>query len=190
MYQLFPISVIQSFNFPDRYIRHRDNLLYIEAVSTSSERADASFIVNGSLPDADPTPKSLQSVHSGLCIDVSAVSTANGANIQQWQCNGGGNQQWLAQANGNYINLVAQHSGKCLDVTDLSTLTGANIQQWECNGVEGQQWTKEVYGDGSFRLRSRLSSLCVDISGYSNSNGGNLIQWTCHDGANQRWTEM
>lgn len=180
----------QSFNFPDRYLRHRDNLLYIESVETSADRADASFVVHGSLPGGNETTSSLQSVHSGLCVDVANVSTANGANVQQWQCNGGGNQQWTAQASNGYITLVAQHSGKCLDVSGLSSAPGANIQQWECNGVSGQQWTKEPVGDGSYRLRSRLSGLCLDILGYSTSNGGDLIQWTCHDGENQRWLDL
>jgi hypothetical protein len=33
-------------------------------------------------------------VQSGLCLDVSAASTANGALAQLWTCNGGSNQQW------------------------------------------------------------------------------------------------
>ena len=28
------------------------------------------------------------------CLDVSAASTANGANIQEWQCNGSGAQNF------------------------------------------------------------------------------------------------
>jgi hypothetical protein len=33
-------------------------------------------------------------VHSGLCLDVSGASTANGALVQLWTCHGGSNQQW------------------------------------------------------------------------------------------------
>jgi hypothetical protein len=33
-------------------------------------------------------------VQSGLCLDVSGASTANGAKVQLWTCNNGGNQQW------------------------------------------------------------------------------------------------
>lgn len=30
----------------------------------------------------------LISVHSGKCLDISGNSTANGAKVQQWDCNG------------------------------------------------------------------------------------------------------
>lgn len=33
----------ESLNFPGRYLRHRDNLLYIQPMSTSTDRADATF---------------------------------------------------------------------------------------------------------------------------------------------------
>ncbi|MEV0325841.1 RICIN domain-containing protein [Micromonospora echinospora] len=33
-------------------------------------------------------------VQSGLCLDVSGGSTANGAPVQLWSCNNGSNQQW------------------------------------------------------------------------------------------------
>ena len=33
-------------------------------------------------------------VQSGLCLDVTNASTANGAPVQLWPCTGGGNQKW------------------------------------------------------------------------------------------------
>ncbi|MBS2966867.1 RICIN domain-containing protein, partial [Actinocrinis puniceicyclus] len=33
-------------------------------------------------------------VQSGLCLDVTGASTANGALVELWTCNGGSNQQW------------------------------------------------------------------------------------------------
>jgi Ricin-type beta-trefoil lectin domain-like len=35
-------------------------------------------------------------VPSGLCLDVSGASTADGALIDLWTCNGQANQQWTA----------------------------------------------------------------------------------------------
>jgi Ricin-type beta-trefoil lectin domain-like len=32
--------------------------------------------------------------HSGKCLDIAGVSTADGANVQQWSCYGGNNQRW------------------------------------------------------------------------------------------------
>ena len=31
---------------------------------------------------------------SGLCLDMTGASTANGALVELWSCNGGSNQQW------------------------------------------------------------------------------------------------
>jgi hypothetical protein len=36
--------------------------------------------------------------HSGKCMDVTGASTANGAGIQQWTCNGGNQQKWTLQS--------------------------------------------------------------------------------------------
>jgi arabinan endo-1,5-alpha-L-arabinosidase len=36
-----------------------------------------------------------RNVHSGQCLEVYGASTANGAAMNQWPCNGGANQQWL-----------------------------------------------------------------------------------------------
>jgi hypothetical protein len=33
-------------------------------------------------------------VQSGLCLDVTGASTANGALVELWTCNGQSNQQW------------------------------------------------------------------------------------------------
>ena len=56
--------------------------------------------------------------HSGKCLDVSAASLVNGANVQQWACNGGDNQRWkLVSMGDGYNELVAKHSGKCADVS-------------------------------------------------------------------------
>jgi hypothetical protein len=78
---------------------------------------------------------------SGKCLDVNAVSTADGANIQQWTCTGGGNQHWQPVAVGSYYELKAQHSGKALDVVGNGTGDGVNIDQWTWNSGNNQQWT-------------------------------------------------
>jgi uncharacterized protein (DUF1501 family) len=83
--------------------------------------------------------------HSDKCLDVKAVSSEDGARLQQWSCHGGANQQWRVEAvTGEWVRLVAQHSGKCLDVTDWSIENGTQLQQWACGDGENQQWTLQV----------------------------------------------
>lgn len=37
---------------------------------------------------------SITGVQSGLCLDVTGASTADGALAELWTCNGGANQRW------------------------------------------------------------------------------------------------
>ncbi|WP_223279682.1 RICIN domain-containing protein [Streptomyces sp. SDr-06] len=75
---------------------------------------------------------------SGKCLDVSGASTANGAAVIQYTCNGNTNQQLtlnpvVALGNGEDHQLVAVHSGKCVDVSNVSTTAGSLIHQWTCD---------------------------------------------------------
>ncbi len=42
----------------------------------------------------DASASTIRPVHSGKCIDIAGVSTADGAAVQQYDCHGGLNQQW------------------------------------------------------------------------------------------------
>src|ERR1700710_1862151 len=59
----------------------------------------------------------------GKCLDVTSGSSANGARVQLWTCNGGAAQQWSAEADGSIRAL-----GKCLDVAAAGTANGAKVQ--------------------------------------------------------------
>ena len=72
----------------------------------------------------------------GKCLDITGASTANGALIELWQCNGGANQQWQA-SNGELVNPA---SGKCLDDPGSNTANGTQLDLWTCNGGANQQW--------------------------------------------------
>ena len=127
--------------------------------------------------------------HSGLVVDVSGISTADGALVHQWQWLSGANQQWQFQdAGGGFFRVVARHSGKCLDVSGASTVDGADVLQWTCNNGMNQQWQWVAANDGFFTLRARHSGKCLDVFNFSTVNGGRLVQWTCTGGVNQQWS--
>jgi glycerate-2-kinase len=74
--------------------------------------------------------------HSGKCLDIQGVSTADGAAVHQWTCHGGTNQQFtLRQVAADDYQLVAVHSGKCVDVSGISTAAGALVHQWTCDSA-------------------------------------------------------
>ena len=83
----------------------------------------------------------IKPVHSNKCVDVSGISTADGANIHQWDCGSGDNQKWTVTPVGDgYVRVTAVHSGKVADVEGPSTADGADVHQWSYVGALNQQW--------------------------------------------------
>lgn len=79
--------------------------------------------------------------HSGKCLDVSDNSTANGAEVKQYDCGSGDNQRWRFESLGDgYVRIVAKHSNKCLDTQDGSPQAGAHLVQTDCGVGAGQAW--------------------------------------------------
>ena len=79
---------------------------------------------------------------TGLCMDVRDASTANGAVIQQFACNGGGSEKWFKHTDGSgrpqYVNA---RTAKCLDVP-YATTSASYIWQYRCTAFnEAQEFT-------------------------------------------------
>jgi hypothetical protein len=128
------------------------------------------------------------SKNSGQCLDVAAVGTHNGANVQQWDCHGGANQLWtLTNKGGEYYLITARHSGKCLDVAGVANNNGANVQQYDCHGGPNQLWSIIPQGGGYFLITAKHSGKCLDVAGVSKDRGANVYQYDCHGGDNQLW---
>ena len=113
---------------------------------------------------------------SGKCVDVNGGSSADGAKVQLWSCNGGVNQRWTVS--GSALRAL----DKCLDAA--GTANGATARLWTCNGGGGQNWAAGANGS----LVNPQSGKCLDANGGSSADGTQLIIWSCHGGANQRWT--
>ncbi|WP_026925306.1 RICIN domain-containing protein [Glycomyces arizonensis] len=127
--------------------------------------------------------------NSGKCVDVVNGSTADGAEIIQYDCHGGANQQWMLQdAGGGYYQIISQASGKCLDIDGASTSNSARAIQWPCNGQTNQQWEVRDAGGGHVELVARHSGKCLDVIDSSTANGTRLQQYDCWGGANQQWS--
>ncbi|QRK11067.1 RICIN domain-containing protein [Archangium violaceum] len=143
------------------------------------------------LLNSNPGPYSLRpstfiAAHSARCMDVHDASTAEGASIIQWHCNGDTNQSFrYAYAGNGYYQVVSNLSGMCLDVHDGSTVEGASIIQWPCNGDTNQQFYLDSQGNGFYRFIARHSGMCLDVHDGSTAAGARLIQWPCNGDANQ-----
>jgi len=115
---------------------------------------------------------------AGKCVDVAGASTANGAAVQLYACNGTNAQRWTVAADGTLRAL-----GKCADVTGASTANGTKLQLWDCNGTGAQAWQAQTGGT----LRNPASGRCLDATGNSSADGTRLQIWDCAGGPNQQW---
>ncbi|MFG1989647.1 chitosanase [Actinoplanes sp. NPDC048988] len=137
----------------------------------------AAAVIYGLLPASAATAGPITGI-GGKCVDVANASSANGAAVQLYDCNGTGAQTWTVGNSDGTIRAL----GKCLDVTSASTASGAKIQLWDCNASGAQKWS--VSGGA---LVNTGSGKCLDATGQSSANGTRLQIWTCTGTANQTW---
>lgn len=126
--------------------------------------------------------------NSGKAMDVAAVSTADGAQIQQWTRHDGSNQQFqFVDSGGGYYRLKARHSSKVVDVSGASTADGAQIVQWTDQNSASQQFRLVDTDSGYVKLVNRNSGKVLDVNARSTADGARVIQWPDHNGSNQHW---
>jgi hypothetical protein len=160
-----------------------------QAASAGASEADASAGSAASplstvLPGA--TRYVLASVNSGKCVDVASAGTADGANIQQWSCNGTLAQAFdLVEVASGVFKLLNANSGKAMDVASASMADGANVQQWTDNGTAAQQFRLERSAGNRYALVNANSGKCVDVASAGTADGTNIQQWTCNGTAAQ-----
>ncbi|MFD7678043.1 arabinofuranosidase catalytic domain-containing protein [Streptomyces sp. NPDC060187] len=117
----------------------------------------------------------------GRCLDIVGNGTANGTQVELWDCNGVGGQKWVQRADGSLFN---PQSGRCLDSPDGATANGTRLRIWDCNGSAAQRFTVNagapVVGPGA---------TCADVAGDDNGSNGTAVQlWGCQSYAvDQHW---
>ncbi|GAA1012928.1 glucosylceramidase [Acrocarpospora pleiomorpha] len=115
---------------------------------------------------------------AGKCIDVAGASSADGAPVQLYTCNGTAAQQWTRPGDGTLRAL-----GKCLDLVSHGTANGTQAQLWSCTGAPNQQWTYTTARD----LVNPAANKCLDVTGNTSTDATRLQIWTCTGAANQKW---
>ncbi|HEY3870891.1 MAG TPA: RICIN domain-containing protein [Actinocrinis sp.] len=126
--------------------------------------------------------------NSGLALDVSGASTANGASIVQSAPSAAADEQWqLTGTATGYDVLTNVGSGLVLDVPNNSTAQGVQLDQWSANGGVNQQWAVTGTGSGYYTLTNQNSGMVADVTAGSTSAGAAVIQWPSNGGANQQW---
>ncbi|OQD53723.1 beta-xylosidase [Streptomyces phaeoluteigriseus] len=137
----------------------------------------------GTVSGTSATYNTLIARHSAKCADVTSQSLWQGAQIKQYDCNGGGNQKyWFKSVAGGYHQLVVRSSSLCVQENANS------VSQENCNAsATAQQWSLTTTGS-YVTVRSRASGECLDVNGASTANSAAVITYTCNGGTNQQWT--
>jgi hypothetical protein len=117
---------------------------------------------------------------SGRCVEVPNSATANGTQVQLYDCGGQANQRWTSTS----AKQLQVYGNKCLDANAQGTANGTAVIIWDCNGQANQQWN--VNSNGS--VSGVQSGLCLDANGAATANGTKLILWSCNGQTNQQWS--
>ena len=115
----------------------------------------------------------------GLCLDDRGNSSANGAVVQVWRCNGQRTQQWQVMSDG-----TIRHNGLCLDARGRGTANGTKAELWSCTGGANQKWDTRgwrIHYDNPAAVNKVL-----DDTAYGKSGTQQEI-YTSNGGANQIW---
>jgi endo-1,4-beta-xylanase len=132
--------------------------------------------LNGTSSPPTGSGTAVKGVGSGRCLDVPNASTADGTQLQLWDCHNGTNQQWTSTDAGE----LRVYGDKCLDAA--GTGNGARVQIYSCWGGDNQKW--RLNSDGS--IVGVQSGLCLDAAGVA--NGAPIQLYSCWNGGNQLWS--
>ena len=130
--------------------------------------------------------------NSGKVMEVAGGSTADSANLQQYDYVAGSNQKWqvTAHRDGTY-QLVAVHSNKCADITAGLTTNGANLQQAPCTTTANQRFTLTplpMVTQGLYTISALHSGQCLEVAGANPNAGATVQQAVCNAMArHQQW---
>jgi len=142
--------------------------------------------VNGAFPAGTYT---IQSAYDSKCVDINTASTADGAQVQQYACNGTGAQSFVVSDQGSgWYKILNSNSGKVVDIAAASTADGAKVQQYTDNGTGAQRFSivpTDSDDPTAFSIMNETSGKCLDIKDWSTADRGALQQWTCSGGSNQ-----
>merc|ERR1740123_1093543 len=126
-----------------------------------------------------------RSAFPNQCLDVSGASWADGARIQQWDCNPG-SAQWFWYFQGKNIKNGDRY--KCIDSLHMKTDQGNPLVSWSCNGLWNQVWIVERQpGSNAMQIRNPRANRCIDVPWGTGNRGAKLQIWNCNGMAAQRW---
>ena len=130
----------------------------------------------------------IQNQNSGKVLAVANMSTADSADVVQFDDSGTVDHLWQLLDNGNGLVKVRNvNSGKVLGVDQMSTADSANIVQFDDNGTADHVWQLLDNGDGWFRLRNLNSGKVLGVANMSTDDSANVVQFDDNGTADHLW---
>ena len=149
--------------------------------SSSNAAEDWSFkpsTAPGEVADAGLSQLGSVEIH-GKCLSTSANSTANGAKLQLYACNGASSELW--EITGVYGELYSPASGRCVNDPNSSKTNGTQLVIWTCSDAATQNW---LLPGGPFE--SAVAGKCINDAGNSTANGAAIVSYTCNGAGNEK----
>lgn len=132
---------------------------------------------------------STMTLANGQCLDVTGGSTASGALVEQYSCNGGANQEWILTPIGANYEIISSKSGLCVEVAGAKTEGDSLIDQGTCSAAAHQLWNISAQPNGSKVVSGVGSGRCLHVlnADYAAKTPGNLVIADCSGVENQQY---
>jgi len=153
-----------------------------ESVGHDREDVTISAIVSGAIYNFGTL------ANPGSCMDAQGGSSADGAALQEWPCNGTGAQSYEVVDDGTgAFYLVNTQANKCVDVAAAGTADGTKIQLYDCNGTAAQRFLVQDAGGGLVSFVNTNSNRCLDVTADNAAAGTALQLYDCNGTSAQEW---
>jgi hypothetical protein len=157
-----------------------------EAERTGASGELESAAVVSSITEGDYV---IRSVMTGKCIDIASSSTADGAKVQQWDCNGTNAQKFhISPTSGGYWKIINVNSNKALSIVNGSAEQNAKIHQWSYVSGNDQQFKFVSRATNQFSFHFRHTDQVLDLYWGSADNGTEYVQYPYTGSTNQFYT--
>jgi hypothetical protein len=130
----------------------------------------------------------IQNRNSGKVLGVDQMSTANSANVVQYDDNGTADHLWqLVDGGTGFVKVRNLSSGKLLGVDQMSTADSARVVQYDDNGTADHLWALVDPGNGYLRLKNKNSGKVLAVAGPSTANSAQVTQFADNGTADHDW---
>jgi hypothetical protein len=132
-----------------------------------------------------------------ICLDNPGNSTANGTQMDIYQCvSGANNELWFIEVptsgfDGTHYWVVNNQSRKCLTVKGNVTTTDDPVIQYTCTTGANEEWQVDYQAANLQWMVAKNSGKCATVEAVSQANKTPIVQYPCQSDSypyeNQRW---